>query len=449
MDSSAPAAAPADHLPILINRNFALLWSGEAISYVGDFVFDTTLILWIATQLAAGRSWAPLAVAGLLLAVSIPSLVASPLAGVFVDRWDKRRTMLVMDAARAGLIALLLLVPVLGNRLPVSVQIGSVYAVVVLATVCQGFFGPARLALIGDTVPPEARNKAGGLSQTTVAFAAVLGPPIAAPLFVGLGIRWALIINSLSFVVSFLTILAIRAPEAARSVAPGENGNVWGELVGGLRFFISSRTLLTITIATVTAMMGAGALNALDVFFATVNLHASPGLYGWLGAAFGVGAVVGGIGAAVLADRIGPARLFWVGILAGGIGIFAYSRMTSFVPAAVVLLFVAIPVAGVNAAIMPILLMVTPRTMVGRVTSTLQPLISLASIGSIALAAVLVSTVLNGLHQPVGPFTLGPVDTIFGAAALLCVAAGLYARFNLHPEREAQGNGAEAGIDAA
>jgi MFS family permease len=443
---TAPAA---DRVPILINRNFALLWTGGAISYVGDFVFDTTLILWIATQLAAGRSWAPVAVSGLLLAVLVPSLAFGPLAGVFVDRWDKRRTMLAMDALRAGLIASLLIIPALGNRLPVAAQLATVYTAVVLTTVCSQFFGPARIALIGDVVAPEERTRASGLTQITIAFAAILGPPIAAPLFVGVGIRWSLIINALSFVVSLLTILVVRAPEAARSVSPGERGNVAREFVSGLRFFVSSRALLTVTIATVIAMMGAGSLNALDVFFATTNLHASPGLYGWLGAAFGAGAVIGGIGAAVLADRIGPARLFWMGILAGGTGILVYSRMVSFLPAAAVLFFVAIPVAGVNAAIMPILLMVTPRTLVGRVTGVLEPLVSLASIASIALAAILVSTVLSGFHRTIGPITLGPVDTIFSAAALLCIAAGVYAMVNLHPERETHANGLDESTDAA
>ena len=106
-------SAPAEHgqkLPIYVNPNFSLLWSGQAISYIGDFVFDTTLVLWIASSLAAGKSWAPLAVSGMLVCVLVPSFVGGPIAGVFVDRWDKRRTMLAMDAARAGLILVLLLV---------------------------------------------------------------------------------------------------------------------------------------------------------------------------------------------------------------------------------------------------------------------------------------------------------------------------------------------------
>jgi MFS family permease len=450
MDSSPPAAAPAAQVPLLINREYALLWGAGGISFIGDFVFDTTLILWIATRLAAGQSWAALAVGGLLLGVLVPSLILGPLAGVFVDRWDKRRTMLVMDALRAGVIFLLLLVPALGTRLPVAAQLGLVYTAVVLCTICAQFFGPARTALIGDVVTgEEARTKASALTQITIALAAVVGPPIAAPLFVGLGIQWALVINALSFAISFAAILAIRAPEAARSVAQGERGNVRREFTDGIRFFFSSATLMTITITVVVAMAGAGSLNALDVFFATVNLHASPALYGWLSAAFGTGAIVGGIGASVLAGRIGPARMFWFGVLAAGFGLLIYSRLTSFLPAAILLGVLGIPLSGVNAALMPILLMVTPKTMIGRVTGVLEPLVSLASIASIAVAAILVSTVLHGFHRALGPFTLGPVDTIFSAAAILCVIAGIYAMLYLRPEREARPNGLDEGVNAA
>ena len=97
-NSSATPEISTERPGLLINRNFALLWSGQIISVVGDFVFETTLVLWIVTRIAQGQPWAPLAVSGLLLAASVPVFIIGPLAGVFVDRWDKRRTMLGMAA---------------------------------------------------------------------------------------------------------------------------------------------------------------------------------------------------------------------------------------------------------------------------------------------------------------------------------------------------------------
>jgi MFS family permease len=71
-------------------------------------VFTTTLVLWVAVYIAPGQSWAPLAVSGVMIAALLPTLLVGPIAGVFVDRWEKRTTMLRMDAIRAILVALLL-----------------------------------------------------------------------------------------------------------------------------------------------------------------------------------------------------------------------------------------------------------------------------------------------------------------------------------------------------
>ena len=95
---------------LLINGDFALLWSAQAISKLGDVVFDYTLVFWIATSIAREQRWPPLAVSGIFVATALPTLVAGPIAGVFVARWPKRPTMLLMDALRAILIVLLLLV---------------------------------------------------------------------------------------------------------------------------------------------------------------------------------------------------------------------------------------------------------------------------------------------------------------------------------------------------
>jgi MFS family permease len=104
------------------NSNWRLLWVGQSVSATGDMVFYVTVLLWIATIIAKGQPWAPAAASGALIATAAPVLVVGPLAGVFVDRWNRRRTMLVADAARFVLIASLHALPALrrssGRRSP-------------------------------------------------------------------------------------------------------------------------------------------------------------------------------------------------------------------------------------------------------------------------------------------------------------------------------------------
>src|SRR5947208_2136840 len=171
---------------LLINRDFTLLWSAQAISKLGDVVFDHTLVFWIATSIAREQRWAPLAVSGIFVATALPTLGVGPIGGVFVDRWPKRSTMLLMDALRAMLLLLLLLVTSIlppPFQLPPFGQLGAIYLVVFLATICAQFFDPSRLALVGDLVSEPDRAHATGLLEVTRNLAVVLGPPVAALLF--------------------------------------------------------------------------------------------------------------------------------------------------------------------------------------------------------------------------------------------------------------------------
>jgi MFS family permease len=434
-----------------INPNFAKLWIGQAVSILGDFVFDITLILWVAIDLAAGKSWAPLAVSGVLIAATIPVVVLGPLAGVFVDRWDKRRTMLVMDVLRAVLIGMLLVFVqvaphLFGSSTARYADLAAVYATVFLAATCAQFFNPSRLALIGDVVSSEDRNKASGMGQTTMYLAGIIGPPLAGPLFFHAGARSSLFINALSFLVSFFAILLVDPPvkvvESASRAAP----NVLREFREGLAFFGHNRVLMTLLVSLVIVMFGAGALNALDVFFVTVNLHTSASLYGVLSAAIGSGAVLGAIAASTLGAKIPAARTFWVSLLLTSVGLLVYSRMTSFWPAVIALFVTGIPMAALNVAIMPLMLDSTPREMLGRVSSVLMPVVNMATLGSIVLAGWLAGTVMAHFRAQTLGLSFGPVDTIFFAAGVLGLVSGVYAMVGLRgaqdehsvPESETQ-----------
>lgn len=234
----------------VINRDYTALLAGQAVSQAGDFVFDTTLALWVGTRLLEGRSYGPAAVAGLLGSVAAATLVVAPVAGVFVDRWDKRRTMLAADAVRAVLIGLLAVLAFLpAGTLGTGPTVVVVYAVVFLAAGVAQFFNPAKFAVIAQVVDPADRTRAAALGQSTQAIASIAGPPLAAPLLIGLGPGWALVINAGSFVVSYLLVRTVRprpvaAPAGAGAGAgegPGEG--FLAELVSGLRVAFGSPTV--------------------------------------------------------------------------------------------------------------------------------------------------------------------------------------------------------------
>lgn len=455
--TAASGGAPARKTGLLINRDFALLFGGATVSYIGDYVYTTTLILWIATSIGKDQSWAPLAISGVLLATALPELVVGTLAGVFVDRWDKRRTMLAMDLLRAVLVALLVfatnIVPLPfwpDGRMPVAFQLASIYAIVALAGACTQFFNPARMALIGDIVEETHRARATGLMQAITGVAIVVGPALAAPLYFVAGVQWALLLNAASFAVSFATLLLMRPPQAARRGGEsGENAGFLREYLSGLRFFGGNRVLRTLLIMGIIIMLAAGALNALDIFFTIENLHAPASFYGYLQAAAGAGIIPGSILASVLARRVGVARMTWLTLLVIGALLLIYARLTSFLPALVVNGLIGVFNAGLNVGIGPLILHVTPRELVGRVASVFGPIMALFGMLSTALAGYLASTALYHFHATVLGIALGPIDTIFAAGGVLAILAGLHGMRNLRGVRLAGERGAGAAPEDA
>jgi MFS family permease len=421
-----PSAQPSGRLGIFINRDFALLWVGQIVSNIGDFALSATLVLWIATRLAVSKPWAPLAVSGEFLALTVPVVLFGPLAGVFVDRWDKRRTMLTMDLARALLVGLLaLLATPLGSDLPPAWTLVGVYSVVALSSICSQLFNPARLALIGDLAPPDQQARASSLMFMTVSLGVTIGPALAAPLYVAYGPVIALAFDALSFVVSFAALWALRAPKGAQSETTA--GDVLGELASGLRYFFSHRGLRTLLIVTALTLAGASAINTLGIFFLTTNLQSPAAYFGLLSAATGTGVLIGSVCAVWIVPRLGPVRSFWISVLVVGGLIAIYARQTDFISAVAFLLLLGLPSAALNVAIGPLILAYTPRAMVGRAAAIFTPATSLAAALSAALAGYLASTLLGGFHLSLGGIEFGPYDTVYLLCGMLIIASGIYA----------------------
>src|SRR5215469_7998414 len=284
MSRSALAEAPVVEKPtsspvsILINRDFALLWSGQAISILGDLIFTTTITIWVGIVLARGQSWGALAVSGTLVAAALPPLLLAPLAGVLVDRCNKRQLMIAMDAVRAAAIFGLLALPLVGSRQwsPLA-QWLLVCGVVLLVSCCEQFFRPSMTALINDLVPPPLQPRAIGLGQVSLSLAAIVGPPLATVVLFGAGLQWALLFNALSFLISCFSVLAIQPVTHIHEMGDHTPQHRFIHEFGtGVRFFFGNRKLRTLTVALVIALFGAGAFQALDLFFNTRNLHAPP-----------------------------------------------------------------------------------------------------------------------------------------------------------------------------
>jgi MFS family permease len=419
-------------LRALITPDYARLWFGQAVSTLGDAVFSTTLVLWVGTALGGGKPWAPAAVSGVLVAVGSAVLVAGPLAGVLVDRWDCRRVALVTEvvrAALAGILAAVSFIPV--RELPTATWLALIYLFVFALNVSGQFFQPARMTLIRDIMPGEVdRARAAGIGQATSETMTIIGPPLAAPLMFGIGLQWALLFNSVSYLVSFFAVRSVSpgAPEAVPDSQRHEQSGLRAEFVAGLRFFRGNRILMTLLPVAVIAQCGITPLDTLNVFFLTANLHASSHLYGYLGMALGVGGVTGALCAGYVVRRFGTSTVTWAGVSILGILLIVYSRQTSFVAGLVLLFLLALPMGMAVTAFAPLLLEAAPREFVGRTMAVFNPVNQLSGMLTTVVAGWLLSSVLRNFDGSLAGVRLGPIDLIFLASGGLILVAGLYAR---------------------
>ena len=326
---------------VLINRNYARLWAGQAASTVGDFAFDTTLVLWIGTILAKDSSgqiasWAPAAVSGLMICVFGATMVVGPIAGVFVDRWSHRTTMLMSEVVRAVAVAALTALSLLPKRFAADLALadsalrGGVPDQLGGAVLHAGPIRRARRHRRRRVRPGSGRRDRPGHAAT----AAIIGPPLAAPLLVTSGLQWALLLNAASYVFSYFAIRSIRSrrrtPRRIRTEA-ATKPRIWPEFVAGLKMFASNRFLVALLTIAVVCQLGTGAINALDVFFITGNLHANSHLFGLASMCFGIGSIVGALLAGTFVKMIGARTMTWVTLILGGGLFIAYSRQTVFV----------------------------------------------------------------------------------------------------------------------
>ena len=420
----------------LINRDFARLWYGQAISSVGDYVFDTTLVLWVAVKLGAGRAWAPAAVSGLLLAAVIAIVVVGPIAGVWVDRWNRKRTMLGTEAVRAalaGAMALISLIP--QHDLPIPVWLVVIFVIVFLLNSAGQFFNPARQVTVGQVVTGEQeQTRAFGIGNATTAVAGMIGPPLAAPLLFTSGVTWALVINAASYVVSFLAVRSVRVPEPETAAEPGAEGaavetpaapGFWADFREGLSFLMRDRFVRTLLLVAMICQAGSGALNTLDVFFVTGNLHVAAKYYGVLSVGAGAGLIIGSLVAASVVKRFGAARTTSAVLLLSGLVFLLYTRQTTFAAGFALLLLFTIPLAIVNTSAAPMFLAAIPQRLFGRVMSVFAMLNQGTQMLSMLVAGWLASTSFRGFHARVLGVHVGPIDTIFTVAALLLVLGGV------------------------
>jgi MFS transporter, DHA3 family, macrolide efflux protein len=397
--------------PVLQNREFRLLWLAQIISSFGDSLTGLTLLI-----LVNALTGSTAAIATLTILLAIPTVTLGLIAGVYVDRFDRKRIMLFSDAARAVLVIGLIFVSSKDN-------LWLIYVLSFLQATVGTFFNPARTALTQELIAPEQLLEAGSISQTSMVLSSLAGSAFAGVLYGLTQSFWlAFVIDTATFLVSFALVWVVRAKHQAHASNANATVSPFKELLEGLQVIQRSRSLIGLLVATGVTMLGLGAVNVLFVPL-LINVLKVPPV--WLGAVEGAqtaGMILGGVFLMGMISKVNTSRLIVVGLATLSVLVAASGLAANAMVFAIILFGVGLVIVPLSSASGAMMQQIVSNELMGRVSSSFNVVTGAASLISMALAGTLGASI--GLRNV---FLIAGVIVALAAmlsAALLLVPDG-------------------------
>ncbi len=394
---------------LLRQRNYALLWSSQLISQTGTWALLAALPFYV-FQLTGSV----VATGTMFLVEVIPPILLGSVAGVFVDRWDRRWTMIGANVVR-GLLLLLLL------AFSSKEQIWVVYVVAFLESVVNLFFGPANNALLPQLVEEDELVTANSLDALGENFARIIGPAIGGVLLASVGLAAVALIDVGSYLIGGLLIYFIKAPEVPR--APTDRSirtewvEFWREWIAGLRLVLQHRPLSFAFLAVGVVFIGDAIFDVLLVVFVQDVMAEGAREFGWILTARGVGGVLGGLIVARVGPRLKPKNLMAYGMAGVGVILIIMLQFPELPVVLVAAVVVGLPAMAYMIAGQTWLQTHSQDEYRGRVFGAFETYGAFMGLIGIGFATL-------------GGESLGAVNSLY-VSALLFISAGLLAFFIL------------------
>jgi MFS family permease len=351
------------------NRNYRYTWSGQVVSEIGDH-FNNVAVF----SLALAHTHSGLVVTGVMLSRAIPMMVAGPLAGIVLDRLNRKQVMIASDLIR-GVVALgfILAIQSKDNWL--------LYVLSAMLMFASPFFTSGRSAILPTIANKDELHTANSLTQTTQWSTVTIGSFLGGAT-IQLGYEWAFAFNALSFLFSAACISRLHAVGSGFKVERSglnetEVVRPWHEYTEGLRYMRGSPLILGIALVAVGWASGGGAAQILFSLFGDLVFHKGGAGIGYLWGSAGIGLLIGGAFAHRIGKRISfqaYKRAVSICYLLHGGSYVVFSQMPTF-PLA--MLFIGLSRAAVAvSSVLNIsqLLQHVPNEFRGRVFATMETL---------------------------------------------------------------------------
>jgi dTMP kinase len=383
------------------NSQFFRLWVAQVVSATGDWLGFLAITI-LAARVGAGGGGAVsgggTAVGVVMLARIVPGFFLAPVAGVMIDRWDRRRTMVVCDVLRAGVVA----------TLPWVDSVAGLVVASLVLEVCTLLWSPAKEASVPNLIPADRLASANSLS-----LAAAYGTfPLAAGLFALLAglATWlggfdalrsfeasqeslAFYVDVVTFALSALLISGLRLPSRERPVRePGKRIALTGtmtEMREGWQFIFLNPVVRSVNLGLATGLIGGGMVVPLGAVFVTQVLGQEASGYGTFVTALGFGVALGVVLASVVQTRVPKTKVFSISLVVGGSALIAAATMNTLAPAAALVSVLGVAAGSVYVIGFTLLHETVEDELRGRIFAALFTLVRLCLIIAFAIGPLL------------------------------------------------------------
>jgi MFS family permease len=402
-------------------RAFVIVWIGQLVSVLATQMTQFSLTIWAYEKTGSATAL------GLVSAFYItPFLIAAPVAGALVDRYDRKKMMMVSDLG-AGLATVI----VFCLQATGSLQVWHLYGTAMITGVAQAFQWPAYSAAISTLVPKEQYGRANGLMSLIETGPGVLAPVLAGSLLPFIGLAGILMIDVATFVLAIGALLLIEVPPPAESAegVTAKQGSMWQEVAYGFRYILARPSLLGLQLIFLAGNLCVGlgfTVLAPMILTRTAN---NASLYGVVQSAGAIGGILGGLVMSVWGGfkrRVHGVLLGWIALsLLGEFWLGLGRELIMWIPAMFLCVALTPLIDGSNQAIWQA--KVAPDVQ-GRVFSARQMIAVLATPLAPLIAGPLADIVLepgmrNGVLTPLFGWLVG--NGPGAGMALVLVGAGL------------------------
>jgi len=360
------------------NRNYRRLWLAQIVSEVGDH-FNTIAVLSLTLHLTGSG----LAVGAVMLSRVLPAMLAGPVAGVVLDRFDRKRVMIASDLLRA-LFAAGFVFAERWSSPPL------LYLLSALLMFASPFFTAGRMAILPRITTAAELHSANALTQTTAWLTLTIGTMLGGVSTMRFGYDWAFLANAASFVFSAFAIGPLSSPEGHfRPLGKTGHHAGWTEFVNSVRYIRNTPLVAAVGLSGVGWASGGGAAQVLFTLFGEKVFNAGAAGVGYIWGCAGAGLVVGGI----LGHRLGPRlnysqykRVVGVSFLIHGATYVAFSQAPGMFPAMAFILLSRAAMGVINVLNRSMLLTHLPDAFRGRVFANFEMLTNTAMMASLMAA---------------------------------------------------------------